>query len=272
MGAALAYYTVFSLAPVLLLVITVTGLVVGDQPVRGELGRQLQDLLGPDTTRAIMDMMARAQQTSSGTIATVVSAVMLILGATGVFGELQDGLNTIFGVQAKPGRSMRVLIRDRLLSFGMILGIAFLLMVSLALSAVISALGKYAGGILGNRETFFRIANIVVSLALYTFLFAAIFKVLPDAKVRWRDAAIGALLTSVLFTIGRVLIGLYLGASSMASSFGAAGSLATILVWTYYSAQILYLGAELTRAYAELRGQQIVPNANAQWVPCAQEA
>jgi membrane protein len=213
----------------------------------------------------IQGMIAKAalQGRDSGVLATVAAAVTALFGATGVFVQLQSSLNHIWNVEAKPGRGILGFVLTRLASFGMILGIGFLLLVSLVVSAGLSAVDSYLGSVMPGAATLFKVLNFGVSFVLITLLFAMIFRFLPDVKIAWRDVWLGAVATSLLFTIGKALIGLYLGHSSAASVFGAAGSLAIVLLWIYYSTQILFFGAELTQVYARRYGSQIVPDENA---------
>lgn len=255
MGAALSYYTVFSLAPVLLIVVSVAGLVFGEEAARGEVFEQIAGLVGPESAAAIEEMLNAVRKPERGVVGTVVGVIMLLVGATTVFGELQDDLDRIWRAPAREGSSGPWgLLRARLLSFGMILGIAFLLMVSLVLSAAIAALGKWWGGVFGEWEALLQLVNQLVGLLMTTAVFALIYKLMPRVKVRWHDVWLGALTTAVLFSVGKFLIGLYIGKSSIASGFGAAGSIAVVFLWVYYSAQIFLLGAEFTWEYAKAFG------------------
>jgi membrane protein len=259
LAAALAYYTVFALAPLLVISIGIAGLVFGEEAARGEVVAQLQGLLGTKGAQLVEEMIAASRKTESGIAATAIGLLVLLFGATGVFGELQDSLNTIWEVKPRPGRGWRGILRDRFFSFTMVLGTGFLLLVSLALSAVFAAVGKYLTGFLPAPEIVLQILNFAVSLALITLLFALIFKVVPDATIAWRDVWIGATITALLFSAGKLIIGIYLGKSTMTSTFGAAASLAILLIWIYYSAQILFLGAEFTQVYATRFGSHIEP-------------
>ena len=255
MGAALSYYTIFSLAPLLLIVISVAGLFFGADAVRGELFGQLRGLMGDDAAKAIEAILTTVSKPSESITAAVIGVVVLLIGATAVFGELQDALDRIWRVPvADKSNSLWRLLRTRLLSFGMILGIAFLLMVSLVLGAVMAALGKWWGGLFIGWEVLAQIVNLLVGFALTTTVFAMIYKLMPRVTVRWEDVWFGAIVTSLLFTVGKLLIGLYIGKSGIASGFGAAGSLVIILVWVYYSAQIFLIGAEFTWVYAHTFG------------------
>jgi membrane protein len=270
LAAALAYYTTFSLAPLLVVIIALAGFVFGAEAVRGHLDDQIRGLLGEDAARAVQDMVQSATtHESSGILAAAFSIVALVFGATGVFGELQDSLNTIWDVQPKAGRGLRGLVQDRLLSFGMVLAIAFLLVVSLVVSAVIAGIGAFLGGTAGALAPLWHLLDAAMSIAILTFLFGAIFKFLPDVEIAWRDVWVGAMVTSVLFTVGKVLLGLYLGRSSTVSVYGAAGSLVVLLIWVYYSAQILFFGAELTQVYARRHESEIPLATNAEPAPAA---
>lgn len=254
MGAALSYYTVFSLAPVLLIVIAVAGLVFGQDAARGALLEQIAALMGPDAAMAIQGILASVSKPSQGALATVIGVVVLLIGATTVFGELQDALDRIWRAPARKSGGLWGLLRARLLSFGMILAIAFLLMVSLVVGAAVSALGKWWAPIFGGWEILAQGVTFVFALIVTTVAFALIYKLMPRVKVRWHDVWIGAFVMAVMFSLGRFLIGLYIGKSGIASGFGAAGSLVIIFVWVYYSAQIFLMGAEFTWIYAKTFG------------------
>jgi membrane protein len=254
MGAALSYYTVFSLAPLLLIVVSVAGLVFGEEAVRGELFAQLQGLMGADAAQAVQGLLKGASKPTHGVLGTVVGIAVLVFGATTVFGELQDDLDRIWRAPARKTGGVWSLLRARLLSFGMILALAFLLMVSLVVGAVIAALGKWWGPLFGGWEVLAQVVNLVVGFALTTAIFAIIYKMMPRVHVRWHDVWIGAIVTALLFTIGKFLIGLYIGKSGVASGFGAAASLVVVFIWVYYSAQIFLLGAEFTWVYARTLG------------------
>jgi membrane protein len=248
MGAALSYYALFSIAPLLLIVIGVAGYFFGEEAARGEIYTELATLIGPDGAHAVQGLVAAARKPQSGVLAMVIGTALLIGGASTVFGELQNALDRIWRAPAREkAKGWWTLLRTRVLSFGMILGIAFLLMVSLVLSAAISALGRWWG---------LHLIDIAVSFALTTLLFAMIYKIMPRVRIAWRDVWVGAAVTAALFAIGKWAIGLYIGKSSVASAFGAAGSLVVVMVWVYYSAQIFLLGAEFTRAYAAQHGSR----------------
>ena len=261
-GAALAYYTVFSLVPLLVIMIAMIGLVFGQEAAQSYILQQLESLLGEQSTAAIKDMIQRASQPSTGIVATLVALATLLFGASGLFGQIQDSLNSIWGVEPKE-RGIWGVIQDRFFSFLAVVGTGFLLLVSLVLSAGLAAFGKWFGGWLPAPEFVLESLNALVSFVVITALFAMMFKTLPDARVAWRDVWIGAALTAFLFTIGKFSIGLYLGKSDVGSAYGAAGSLVILLVWVYYSAQILLFGAEFTQVYANKAGARIVPSDNA---------
>ena len=255
MGAALSYYTLFSIAPLLLIVISVAGMLFGEKAVQGEVTQSLQYLMGEDGAKAVEGLLLSVSEPKEGIIATVIGLFVLLLGATTVFGELQNALDRIWRAPArKDASSLWRLLRSRLLSFGMILGIAFLLMVSLVMDTVLQALGKMWGT--GALQVIGQLLNLAIGFALTTTIFAMIYKLLPRAKVAWHDVWIGALVTAALFTLGKFLISLYIGRSAVASSFGAAGSLVVVMIWVYYSAQIFLLGAEFTWVYAHSQGSR----------------
>lgn len=255
MGAALSYYSVFSMAPLLVIVIAIAGLVFGPEAARGEVFGQLRGLMGDESAKAIESLLESASKPSHGFFSALIGVGVLLVGATTVFGELQDALDRIWRAPARDrSGGLWGLVRSRLLSFGMILGIAFLLMVSLVLSAATSALGHWWGSAFVGREILLQVVNLVVGFAMTTGVFAMIYKLMPRVTVRWHDVWLGAATTSLLFSLGRFLIGLYIGTSGIASGFGAAGSVAIIFVWTYYSAQIFLLGAEFTWVYAKTFG------------------
>ena len=257
MGAALSYYTLFSIAPLLLIVVGLAGLVFGPDAARGEIFGQLRGLMGDQGASAIEHLLAAADKPEGGVIATVTGSAMLVLGAMSVFGELQNALDRIWRAPArKKSAGWWNLLRSRLLSFGMILGIAFLLMVSLVVSALLSALGKFWGPMFKDWETAAHLIDIGVSFVLVSVLFAMIYKLIPRVRIAWRDVWVGAAVTAALFAAGKFLIGLYLGKSGVASAFGAAGSLVVMMVWVYYSAQIFLLGAEFTWVFAHSYGSR----------------
>jgi membrane protein len=263
LSAALAYYTVFSLAPLLVITIAIAGLVFGAQAAQDALDEQIRGLVGQEGADLIQTMVENARQPREGIKATVIGVVTLLFGALGAFGQLQDALNTIWEVAPKPGRGLIGILKDRLAPAGLVLGVGFLLLVSLVLSAGLAAASGLWSGYLENLAVLGQVVNFLVSFLVITLLFAMIFKFLPDAKIAWRDVWIGAALTSLLFTIGKTLIGLYLGSGSVASAYGAAGSLIILLLWVYYSAMILFFGAEFTQVYANRFGSKVQPAENA---------
>jgi membrane protein len=267
LGASLAYYTLFSLAPMLIVAIAIAGFFFGEEAARGQIVGQLQGLVGVEGGKLIESLLVSVSKPSHGIIATIIGVVTFIVGATSAFVELQSALNTVWEVQTKPGRGVKGLLRDRLLSFGMLLGVGFLLLVSLVLSAALTAVSTFMGSRLPGYVYLAQGLNLVLSIGVVTVLFAMIYKVLPDVKLAWRDVWVGAFATSVLFTLGKYLIGLYLGTSSVGSTYGAAGSVVVLLVWVYYSTQILLLGAEFTQVYAERYGAHVQPTENAMYTP-----
>ena len=254
LGAALSYYTIFSMAPLLLIVIAVAGLVFGHKAAQGQVFDQLKTVMGPSTAATVQEMVQNAGKPKSGAIATILGVITLILGASGVFGQLKDALNTIWDVAPKKTEGIMGLIKDRFLSAAMVFGIGFLLLVSLVIDALLSALGKYGSQHLPGGEAIWHILSLVVSFVVITALFAMIFRLLPDLKIEWRDVWFGAAFTSFLFVLGKFALGLYLARSAVGSSFGAAGSLVVLLIWIYYSAQIVLFGAEFTQVYARNEG------------------
>jgi membrane protein len=255
MGAALSYYTLFSIAPLLLIVIAVAGWFFGDEAVRGEITATLQGLMGEQGAQAIEGMLAAVSEPKEGIIATVIGVFVLLLGATTVFGELQNALDRIWRAPARSSASgLWRALRAKLLSLGMILGMVFLLMVSLMLDTVLQALGKMWGT--DALKALVQAVNMIVGFGLTTTVFAMIYKLMPRAKIEWHDVWVGAAVTALLFTIGKFLIGLYIGRSAVASSFGAAGSLVIVMIWVYYSAQIFLLGAEFTWVYSHEYGSR----------------
>jgi membrane protein len=264
LGASLAFYSAISIAPLLVIALSIAAFFLGEEAARGKVIEEFQGLVGSEGGKAIEDMIASANKPGAGLIATLLSIATLLFGASGVFGQLQDALNTIWEVKPKPGRGILGFVRDRFLSFAMVLGVAFLLLVSLLLTTAIAAIGLSDDTLPNSLQWLAQVVNFAVSFAVISALFAMIFKLLPDVRMSWNDVWLGAIVTAVLFTIGKLAIGLYLGHSSMASSYGVAGSFVVLLVWTYYSAQILFFGAELTQVYANTYGSRIVPTENAE--------
>jgi membrane protein len=250
MGAALAYYTMLSIAPFLLIVISISGMIFGVEAARGEIAAQLQGLMGREGAEAVQSLLESASRPAESVAAAVFGLILLLVAATSVFAELQDSLDRIWRAPKRSRKPIWSLLRARLLSFGTIAGISFLLMVSLVVSAALAALGKMWGPSFSDWQSMVGAVNALVSYVLTTAVFAMIYKVMPRAKVAWTDVLIGASVTSLLFTIGKSLIGIYIGRSGVTSGFGAAGSLVMAMIWVYYSAQIFLLGAEFTWAYA----------------------
>ncbi|HEU4853780.1 MAG TPA: YihY/virulence factor BrkB family protein [Nitrosospira sp.] len=257
MGAALAYYTMFSIAPLWLIVISTAGLVFGEEAVRGEIFGQLRDLMGDQGAAAVESLLASVSKPEEGAAGAVVGTVLLLIGATTVFAELQGAFDRIWRAPGKDTKGgIWELIRTRLLSFGIILGIGFLMMVSLVFNAAVSALGKWWGGFFSGLEILVTSLNFIFSFVFTTAVFAMLYKFMPKVKIQWKDVWLGAGVTALLFTIGKFLIGLYIGKSAISSGFGAAGSLVVVLVWVYYSAQIFLLGAEFTWVYSHAHGSR----------------
>lgn len=256
LGASLSFYTIFSIAPLLLIAIAIAGLVFGEEAARGEIVGTIGGLVGEKGAKAIEEMVENAGKVRQGVMAAIIGFVALLFGASGVFGQLKDALNTIWEVEPKKGGGIGGFFRERFLSFTMVLGVGFLLLVSLLMSAALGAMGNFLSARLPGGEALWNIVNLVVSFGVITFLFAGMFKYLPDLRIEWRDVWIGATFTSALFVLGKFAIGLYLGKSSATSVFGAAGSLVVILIWIYYSAQILFFGAEFTQVYANSHGSR----------------
>src|SRR5674476_1269124 len=254
-GAAIAFYTVTSIAPVLLIVVAIAGLAFGHDAAQNAIITQLSGLMGQQTAEVIQAAIASAAGKSSGILANIIGVATLVATASGVFGEMQSSLNAIWKAKSVATTVSR-LIRARAISLGLVAALGFLLIVSLAVSAGLTAFGNYLDSIIPIGKLIFPILNFVVSLALLATLFAAIYKVLPDRRLEWRDVIIGAIVTSVLFTIGKTLIGWYLGSSAVASSYGAAGGLIVLLLWVYYSVQVFLLGAEFTKIYANRHGSK----------------
>jgi membrane protein len=275
-GAALAFYTLFSMAPILVLAIAVAGYFFGAKAAQGEIVAQLEELVGPNGALAVQALLAGAQNPASGLLATLVASVLLLFGATSVFAELKGSLDELWGISRTGRSAFGVLLRTRLLSFGLVLVLAFLLLVSLVISAGLAVAERYAHGMFGSSTLVLETITSLVSFGVIACMFAIIYKTLPDAPLSWRDVWFGAAFTAGMFSLGKYLIGLYLGNSGVASSFGAAGSLIALLLWVYYSAQIFFLGAEFTRHYAlwfgslqqeRLRGEEMEELARQPGVP-----
>jgi membrane protein len=272
LGAALSYYSVFSLAPLLMIVIAIAGLVFGQEAAQGQIMGQIQGLVGDESAKAIQSMIEEARKPAASILATVIATVMLLVGASGVFAQLQESLNSIWKVKEKPGEGIWKTLKNRFLSLLAVLGTGFLLLISLVISAGLSAVGATLEHVLPGPEYLLQIINFVVSFAVITLLFAMIYKLLPDTPIRWGDVWIGASLTALLFAIGKSVIGLYLGKSDVGVAYGAAGSLVVILIGVYYASQIFLFGSEFTAVYAEARGSRLAPSAHARPEPRAKLA
>ncbi len=261
LGAALSFYTIFSLAPLLVIAISIAGFIFGPEAARGELVGQIKDLIGIDGAQVVQTALKNTNDPESGLIAVIISLLTLIIGSTVVFVELQESLNIIWRVKPKPERNMlKGLLKDRVQSFALVITTGFLLLVSLIISALLSALSDFIAERFVEIPVYLLdIANLLISLGVIYLLFAMIYKILPDVHISWKDVWVGSLVTSVLFVLGKYLIGLYLGTSSLSSTYGAAGSLVILLLWIYYSAQILFLGAEFTFVYATKFGSGYKP-------------
>ena len=267
LAAALSYYTTFSLAPLLVVVIAIAGMVGGRDAAQSLVMDQVEDLTGVEGREFVVSMIENASSSSAGVVASIIGTVTLLIAALGTFNELQKALNRIWDVEPKPiegwGKRVKDFIFKRLLSFSLLLGIGFLLLVALVVSAGLSAINEYLSTIPLLSNLVLQILNLLISLGLITLLFALIFKFIPDIEIGWRSVWLGAFITAVLFTVGKQLIGLYLGRSDISNTFGAAGSLALIMIWVYYSSQILFLGAEFTQVFAKRYGKQPRPDEHA---------
>ena len=266
-SASLAYYTVFSMAPLLVIISTLSGIFFGKEAVNGEVYNQLKGLIGSAAALQIQEIIKNIHLTGNNFFASVVSVIVLLIGATSIFGEVQDSLNKIWGLQMKTKKKWWKLILTRLLSFSLILSIGFIMIVSLILNAIVSAFGNFLSKYIHHFSVYFiEVAEAVLSFLVAAFLFSLIFKLLPDAKIRWKDVFFGGFITAVFFTLGKQAIGFYLGKSNLTTLYGAAGSIIIIMVWVYYSSIILYFGAECTKVYANFYGKKIQPNEFAEWV------
>jgi membrane protein len=268
-GAALAYYTVFAIAPLFVITLAIAGFCFGEDTAHRELFGQMDQLLGQDGGKAIEEMVAAANKSRSGFLATAIATVTLMVAATGVFVQLQNSLNRIWNVQHSPGRGLRTFIRHRLLSFAMVFGLGFLLLVSLIVSAALTAFGDFLGRYVSGQAALLQGLELAFSLATITVLFTIIFKFLPDVKIAWRDVWLGGFLTAILFEIGKYLIGFYIAKSTLASVYGGMGSLIIVLLWVYYSSQIVFFGAQFTRLYAGQFGTKPRPLTGAKLVTVA---
>jgi membrane protein len=261
LGAALAYYTVFSLAPLVLVLLAIVGVIFRDDPagVWDRITQQMGYFLDPSAVRVVQSIAQKASQPGKSTLATLIGVALALFGASGVFGQLQDALNTIWGVKAKPGRGVWGFLRSRFLSFTMVAGICFLLLVSLAIEALLKGFSHYVQSVLPGGIVIALTVYVVFDFAVVVLLFAMIFKFLPDVEIQWRDVWIGSVMTAILFGIGKWLLGFYLGSGVAGSAYGAASSLITLLLWVYYSSQILLFGAEFTQVYASRAGRGLKP-------------
>ena len=262
LGAALAYYTVFSLAPLILVLLAIIGVIFRDDPAGAwhKITQQMSYFLDPSALQVVQNIAQKASQPGKSTIATIIGIALAIFGASGVFGQLQDALNTIWGVKAKPTQGIWGFLRSRFLSFAMVAGICFLLLVSLAIEALLKGFSHYVQSVLPGGIVIAVTVYLVFDFAVVVLLFAMIFKFLPDVKIQWRDVWIGAVMTAILFGIGKWLLGFYLGSGAAGSAYGAASSLITLLLWVYYSSQILLFGAEFTQVYAARSGRELKPS------------
>jgi membrane protein len=262
LGAALAYYTVFSLAPLVLVLLAIIGFIFRDDPAGAweKVTQQMSYFLDQSAVQVVQSIAQKASQPGKSMLATVIGVALALFGATGVFGQLQDALNTIWGVKAKPSRGIWGLLRTRFLSFAMVAGICFLLLVSLAIEALLKGFSHYVQSVLPGGIMIALTIYVVFDFAVVVLLFAMIFKFLPDVEIQWRDVWIGAVMTAILFGIGKWLLGFYLGSGAAGSAYGAASSLITLLLWVYYSSQILLFGAEFTQVYAARAGRELKPS------------
>jgi membrane protein len=272
LASSLSYYTLFSLAPLLIIAIAVAGFVFGREAAQNQIVETVGGMIGPESAEAIQGMIQNASaKPKTGIISTVVGAVTLLIGAGGVVGQLQTSLNKIWEVEPKSGQGIWVFIRQRFISFAMVLAVGFLLLVSLVVTALLTGFSQFLGSLMGGAEFIGHVLDIVVSFGFITLLFAMIYKFVPDVQIQWSDVWIGAALTAILFTIGKYLIGLYLGSTGASSAYGAAGSLVTVLLWVYYSSLIFLLGAEFTQGYARTYGSGVAPAPYAESAPAARD-
>jgi len=266
-SASLSYYTVFSIAPFLAIIISFSGFFFGREAVQGELYPQINQLIGHDAALQVQQMITNIHLSKNNFFATVISFVILIVGATGIFSEIQDSINHIWGLKSKPRRGLLKMLLNRLISFSLIISLGFLLMVSLLLNTLVDALSRQLMKLLPEKAIYIVDGvNNCLMFVLISLLFGIIFKVLPDARIKWKDVMVGAVTTAVLFMIGKFCIGFYLGHSNMGNIYGTAGSIIIVMLWVYYSAVILYFGAEFTKVYAKHYGGEIVPNDYAVWI------
>ena len=262
LGAALAYYTVFSLAPLILVLLSLVGVIFRHDPAGAwnKITQQMSYFLDPSAVQVVQSIAQKASQPGKSTLATIIGVALALFGASGVFGQLQDALNTIWGVKAKPGGGIWGFLRSRFLSFAMVGGVCFLLLVSLTLESVLKGFSHYVQSVLPGGIVVAMAVYLIFDFAVVILLFAMIFKFLPDAQIQWRDVWIGAVMTAILFGIGKWLLGFYLGSGAAGSAYGAASSLITLLLWVYYSSQILLFGGEFTQVYAQRAGRALKPS------------
>jgi len=262
LGAALAYYTVFSLAPLILVLLAIVGVIFRDDPAGAwhKITQQMSYFLDPNAIQVVQNIAQKASEPGKSTVATIIGIALALFGASGVFGQLQDALNTIWGVKARPAQGIWGFLRARFLSFAMVGGICFLLLVSLAIEALLKGFSHYVQSVLPGGIVIAVTVYLIFDFAVVVLLFAMIFKFLPDVQIQWRDVWIGAVITAVLFGIGKWLLGFYLGSGAAGSAYGAASSLITLLLWVYYSSQILLFGAEFTQVYAQQAGRELEPS------------
>jgi membrane protein len=266
-SASLAYYTVFSIAPLLIVITTLFGFLFGKEAMQGRVYEQLNNLVGSEAAIQIQDIIKNIHLSRNSFFATVISLIILLIGATSIFGEIQDSINKIWGLRMKKHKVWWKLILTRLLSFSLILSIGIIMILTLLLNAAVAAFGKFIGKFINNYSIYFiQITDSILSFVIVAFLFALIFKILPDAKIGWKDVLFGGFFTAIFFTIGKMGISFYVSVSNITSLYGAAGSIIILMVWVYYSSIILYLGAEFTKVYAKLYGKNILPNEYAEWV------
>lgn len=266
-SASLSYYTVFSIAPLLVVLTTLFGFLFGKEAMQGRVYEQLNNFVGSKAAIQIQEIIRNIHLSKNSFVATVISLIILLIGATSIFGEIQDSINKIWGLEIKQRKVWWKLVLNRLLSFSLIITIGVIMIVSLLLNAIVAALGKFIGKFIAGYSLYFiQISEAVLSLVVLTFLFALIFKILPDAKIHWRDVLFGGLITAIFFTLGKMGINFYIQKSNLTSIYGAAGSIIIFMVWVYYSSIILYLGAEFTKVYTKLYGKNISPNDYAKWV------
>jgi membrane protein len=267
LAAALSYYAIFSLAPLLIIVISVAGLILGNQQtVQQDVLKQISNVIGPDTADFVKTLITNTRSQNTGVIATVVGVVTLLVGATGAFNQLHQALNTVWEVTEAPESGIINVLKARFLSFTVVLGIGFLLLVFLIIDAGLAALGQFASNLIPGSELVWQGVNFLVSFGVVILLFAMIYKILPDVKIEWEDVWLGAAFTAFLFAVGKWVLGFYFSTVGVGSAYGAAGSLIVLLLWIYYSAQILFFGAEFTQVYANRYGSKIVPEEGAVWL------